>query len=490
MTLPDSPGESFRAGTTRAAGWALTAVVAGRAISVAGLVILARLLVPEDFGLLAFALVYVTYAETLTDLGTGAALIYWPGQGRERDDIAQVTFLVNVVLGMAWFAITMAVAPWLADFFDRAETVGILTALAWAFPLKALGATHDALMQKDLRFRARVIPEVGLSLAKAIVAIVLALGGMGVWSLVWGHLAGVAASTLLLWVVMPWRPGWYLPLERIGPVLGYGRGIVAVNVIAAVAHHADLVIVGRVLGATALGVYQMAGRVPDLSLLMIARVGNRVLFPALARLPRDGGALGEACLASLRYLALLVVPVAAMMVLLAEPMVAVLFGDAWAAASPVLRLLAVYAGLRALGSFAGDAMKALGRPGLLAALGLVKVAVVVPALIVAAPFGVVAVAGALATVTFLTLALNLAALWRIGRITAGEMVDALRPAVIAATPAVVAVVAWQHAASAAPPWMRLIGGLGIGGAAYIATLLLVDRSSAVAVAEIAVGGRR
>lgn len=492
MTSREPADDAFAAATTRAAGWAFAALVAGRAISVVCLAILARLLTPVDFGVVAIALAYLTYAETVTDLGTAAALIYSPARGRAQDDIAQVTFVVNVVVGWVWFAITLAVTPWLAAFFHHDGIPAILSALAWTFPLKALGATHDALTQKDLRFRARLVPEVGLALTKGLLAVTLALAGMGVWSLVWGHLAGVAMSTLLLWLVVPWRPGWRLPLDRLRPVLAYGGRIVAVNVVAAVVHHADLVIVGRVLGATALGLYQMAARVPDLSLLMVARVGGRVMFPALARIGRRGQPVAEAYLVGMRRLALVVLPAAAGLALLAEPTVAVMFGPQWTAAAPVLRFLAVYAGLRALGSLAGEALKAMGRPGLLASLGVVKATIVVPTLLLVAPAGVVAVAAALAAVTLLGVLLNIVAVWRIAGVDPARLIAALRPGALAAAAILGIQVAWLHTARGAPDWMLMLGGMAAGGAIYVLVLRLVEPRavSAWTARMLASGGRR
>lgn len=459
--------------TVRAATWAFIALVGGRAISVVALAGLARLLGPADFGLMAFALVFITYAETIGDLGTSAALIYWPDRDRGRDDVAQLTFRVSLIAGLAWFAISWIAAPWVAGFFHAAETTSILRALAWTFPLKALGSTHDALAQKDLRFRARFVPEIGLAAFKAAVSLALAVIGFGVWSLVFGHLAGVLAWTMLLWIVVPWRPRARVRHDLLGPVLSYGRSIVAVNMLAAVVHHSDVLVVGRMLGATALGLYQVAGRLPDVTLMMIVRVAGRVLFPAFAQVSSSREALRAAYLTALKYVALLVLPAAVVLIALAEPVVRIVFGPPWLSTVPILRALAVYAALRALGTHAGDVLKAAGRPGLLAGFGLLKAALIVPALVLAARVDATAVAATLAGVTLVTVLINLAIVSRVLALPGGAVVAAIAPAIACAGAMGLVLAAWLHAASAFPAVAILAGGAALGAGVFVGFLRLL-----------------
>jgi PST family polysaccharide transporter len=447
--------------------WVLVTLLAGRLVSVAGLAVLARWLAPADFGLLAFALVYITYVETVGDLGAGVALIYWPSR---REDAAQVAFALNVGTGLIWFALTRAAAPAVAAFFGNPAGVAILQALAWTFPLKALGNTHDALCQKELRFKARVVPELGLAATKAVVSVALAAGGSGVWSLVWGQLAGTALWTALLWRVVDWRPRWRWPGGLLAPMLSYGRGIVAVNVLAAVVHHADLVVVGRMLGPTALGLYHVASKVPEMTITMVMWAVSRVLFPALARARTEGREAAQTYLSALRYSSLLTVPAAAALALLAEPLVLVLFGPRWTAAAPVLRALAIAAGLRSMGTQAGDVLKAAGRPGLLAALGALRAVLLVPAMILAAPGGPTAVATVMAAVTGVTMLLNVAAASRLAHVPLRDVASAIRGSLLAAGLLGLGLWAWTAVMGPARQPLALALTLAVGAAGYLAAL--------------------
>ena len=453
--------------------WAVAGAVAVKTIGLATLVVLARLLVPGEYGLFAFCLVYLMYFETVGDLGTGMALVYWPDRTR---DVAQITFVINLVSGGMLTLLAFVTAPFAARFFAMPEAVPLLQVLAWSFFLRGLGNTHDALCRKDLRFRARLLPEVGLAAVKAGVAIPLAVAGFGVWSLVWGQLAGVAISTLLLWFVVPWRPERHWPNDLLRPMLRYGAGIVAVNVLATIVHHVDAVVVARTLGPAALGIYQIAYRLPEIIVSLLVWQTGKVMFPSFARLRAAGGDIGAAYIVSLRYLALFAAPAGLGLFLLAEPLVLALFGANWAAAAPVLRALALYAALRALAAPTGDVLKAAGRPGLLAALGLVKAILLVPCLVLASRGGLVAVAWTVTGTAALTTLLSLSASARIAHVPALSIIAALRPSLAATAVLALAVAAGTWVTRGATPTLTLLAGSATGITAFAVVIARLDPS--------------
>ena len=456
----------------RAAVWAFLAVTGTRIITLGSLSVLARLLAPKEFGLLAFALVYITYAETIGDLGTAVALIYWK---ERREEAAQATFIINVAMGLGWCLLTLLLAPFVAEFFHNPNAVSIVRVLSVGFLIKFLGNTHDALAQKDLRFRARAIPEVGLAATKAGVAITLAVMGFGAWSLVWGHLAGLTIWTIGAWMINDWRPSTAWPSDLFVPMLRYGRGIVGVNIVAAMVHSADLAIVGRMLGPTALGLYQIADKIPDATITIIIWVGSKVLFPAFARLtePRE---LRRAYLQALTYVSLVTVPVAGGLAVAATPVVRVLFGPKWMAAAPLLQWLAIYAGVRSIGSHAGDILKATGRSGTLAAFGLLKAAMLIPSLVFASRYGTQGVAIALTLVTLVTVMINIAIVMRQLDFGVRHLVRALRTSFIAGAALTAAAIGVRLLTPAIQPELVLAATLAAALGAYVAALFLLDRT--------------
>ncbi|MEM7115598.1 MAG: oligosaccharide flippase family protein [Chloroflexota bacterium] len=165
--------------------------------------VLARLLTPEQFGIVGFATLAVSYLAVLKDLGLGAALI----QRQDRiDEAADTVFTLNLLLGLILSAITIAAAPLVAVYFSEPQVTPILRVLGFTFVFNALGAIHIVRLQRRLDFRQKAIPDIGRSLAKGLISIGLALTGFGVWALVIGQLAGVVAGVVLAWIMLPWRP--------------------------------------------------------------------------------------------------------------------------------------------------------------------------------------------------------------------------------------------------------------------------------------------
>lgn len=458
--------------TARAAIWAFLSAAGAKAITLLGLTLLARLLAPAEFGLLAFAMAYMTYVEAIGDLGSGMALVYWPDR---RNEAAQVTFVVNVIAGIGWCVLTIALAPFIADAFNAENGAPIVRALAFSFIIKYLGTTHDALTQKDLRFRARLIPDLALASFKAAVALVLAWYGFGAWSLVWGHIAGLTARTLLLWIAVPWRPTFTLPLDLLKPMLGYGRGIIAVNVLAAITHHADLAIVSRFLGTTVLGLYQMAGKIPETTVIVLLWVVSNVLFAAFSRLHGSGESLRRPYLTAIRYVAAITLPSAIGIAMLSKEIVLVFFGPAWIAASPILAALAVHTAIRALSTTEGDVLKASGKANILARLSFAKAILLVPALLFAAQYSATAVALALGGVAAVTAFVNVLVSIRIIGVRLREVARAYMPPATAGAIMAVALVPWLRWSDGFPAPVALFGGVALGAIVYITILLLIDR---------------
>ena len=426
--------------TVRGVAWALTSTAASKLIWLIGIILLARLLIPEQFGVVAIALVFITYVETLGDLGANAALIYW--QSRERD-VAQITFVINVLMGLIWFTLTWFISASVAIFFGNPQVESILQVLAISFVIKGFSNTHDALCQRALDFRTRTIPEIVLATTKVVIGVSMAITGYGAWSLVGGHLAGLLLWAITLWLLVPWRPRACFPADLLMPVLKYGKGIIAVNVLAAIAHHLDLLVVGRMLGATALGVYQLATKLPELTIILLAWVVSRVLFPAFSRLNATGADMRNAYLRSLQYLSLFTLPGSVALFVLADPLIMVMFGEQWRDAIPVLQWLAVYAGIRSLGTQVGDVLKATGQPHVLTRLGIVKVAILIPVLLYAGNISIVAVAISMSVAALINTAINILVICHILNIGALSVIKSVRSGFMAASVLATVMFAWS-----------------------------------------------
>jgi len=457
--------------TARAVLWNYVSYASGKLVVLVTMAILARLLTPADFGLVGFATLVIAHLSVLQNMGLGPAVI------QRRDDVedaAQTVFIVNVALGAVFTGITIAAAPLVASFFREPLVTPILRVLAFSFVLEALGSMHTVVLQKTLAFRRKLIPDLGRAGVQGVVAIGAAATGFGVWALVWGQLAGLLAYVALSWAVVPWRPTYRFHRKLLRPLGRFGIPSVLTDLEYAVWSNLDYIVVGRLLGDAALGVYTIAYRLPELLVQSVWRILARAIFPVFSRIQDDLEALRHGFLATVRYTQVVIVPLCVGLFLTAEPAIDVVFGDQWGAAVPVLRVMAVFTLIGSIGVNVGDVYKAIGRPDILAKLSLVEIAVMVPALILGAEHGLVGVAWAHAAVATLDTVL---------RLTVARFVLGIDPRRVAAQlkPGLGAGLVLFAAAGLA---LRATAGLGnlavlaitvpVGAAAYLIALWRID----------------
>jgi O-antigen/teichoic acid export membrane protein len=454
--------------------WTYASFAGSKLLVFASTVILARLLAPAEFGQIGFALLVISYLDTIGDLGVSAALIY---ERKRSEEAAHVAFVISLAMSVVWLVLAMVMAPLIAGFFKDPAVAPILRVLAWVFVITALGNTHDALLRRELAFKRRLIPDVARALLKGLCSVLLALLGWGVWSLVWGQLIGAAAATLALWIVVPWRPRWRVSGDLLRRMLRYGSQIVSVNVLAAIIHHVDYVIVGRVLGSAALGFYSMAYRLPEFFITMVIWVVGSIAFPTYSKLQDDRPALQRAFLVTLRYLSLLTVPTGVGLAALGTIVVSTFYGANWAPSIPVLQALAIAGCLRSLGSHAGDVYKAMGRPDILARVGLLRAVVLIPALVWGAQYGIVGVALAQLMVTGASTLLNLYIASEVLAMPLRTLLAEFKPTVLSSVAMLVGLQLLLPLLSGWPDVFSLVIAVVLGFGIYAASIWLTSREA-------------
>lgn len=384
--LPDSLGARMTSGSAFVYGSFMATKVAAFVTTL----VLVRLLTPRDFGLVGFALVVLGLLDVVKNLGITSALIY---RQDIRDEDAGEAFVLAVGMAVILFVACWLVAPLAGSFFRDSRAVLVTRVLGVTLLLDALGGVHSALLQKRLRFKRFVVPDLVLSLSKGSVAVVAAALGAGYWSLVWGQLTGVALWTITNWCLYPWLPRLHLRWASARRLVDYGVHILLVDLLGAVVLTADNLIVGRVLGARALGLYAVAFTIAQFLTISLASAVSSAIFPAFAMVQGDRPTLQRYYLAVQHYTALVLVPVGFGLCSIAPALVHALFGRAWWPMVPVLQLLAISTMLQALAWNAGDTYKSVGRPDILWKQGLVQAPALVGACLLGAHLdGIVGVA--------------------------------------------------------------------------------------------------
>jgi PST family polysaccharide transporter len=466
---PAHGGASLSARTLRGTTWAYGSYIGGQALVLVATAVLARILSPAEFGLVALAVVFITVLDTISDLGLSPALVI--STEEELRERADTVFAGTVALGAVLSALTVAVAPLAAAFFDQPELTPLLAVLGLNFLIRSLGATHYALAQKRIDFRSRTAAELTGVVTRGATGIALAVAGLGAWSLVIGYLVGTAALTVTLWSLIPWRPsglgrGSRAQLRRM---LRFGSTLTGVDVLAAVIGQVDYVFVGRVLGTSALGLYTLGFRLPEMLVISFAVVAGRVLFPTFAAVDRDR--LGGAYLVAVRYTAVIALPLAVGVAVLAEPFVLAVFGERWEGAVDTMRVLALYALGVAMGIPAGDAYKATGQAGILLKLAVPRAALVVGSIALLVGHGIVAVAACQATVAAIFALIGMIIASRMLAVRASQLVSVLVPPTVAA--AGMGIAAFAISAAVESPWAALAIAVPAAAAVYAALLWLL-----------------
>jgi O-antigen/teichoic acid export membrane protein len=455
--------------TLRGTAWAYASYIGGQAVVLVSTAILARILTPSQFGLVALALVFITLLDTISDLGLSPALVISTEQ--ELRARSNTVFLFTVGLGALLSAITAGVAPLAGLFFDQPDLVPLLAVLGLNFVVRSFGATHYALAQKRIDFRSRTAADLAGVGARGVTAIALALAGFGAWSLVLGYLVGTAAVSVTLWSLVPWRPSGRASRVHLMGMLRFGSTLTAVDVLTAVINQIDYVFVGRVLGTQALGLYTIGFRLPELIIVSLAVVAGRVLFPAFATV--DRGDLRRVFLVSVRYVAVVAFPLAAGLATLAQPFVLAVFGDRWEGSVDSMRVLSLYGLAVAIGIPAGIAYKATGQAGILLKLAVPRTALVVASIAIFVNQGIVAVAGCQAGVATLFGLVGMVIASRMLRVGPSQLATAILPAAAAA--AGLAAVTFIVSATIDSAWQALAIGIPAAAATYVALLSLLAR---------------
>jgi O-antigen/teichoic acid export membrane protein len=426
--------EAPKAPARTAVKWAGLSQLGRQLLQLATTICLARILAPNDFGLMAMAVVGVGFLHLFRDLGTSAALI-------QHSDAPQALLTsvlwLNLVFALATAAALYAAAPALAAFFAEPALTLVLRLLACGLVLSALGATHQALLERSLRFATLAKIELGATIASSAVALASAAAGAGVLSLVFQSLSLAALSAALLWKSHPWRPAGLPSWSALRGIAGYSGSLAGFNTFNYFARNADYVLVGRFLGAQELGYYSIAYRAMLLPVTSLSGILGRVAFPHFSRLQREGLPIRLAYLRVARAIAFVAFPLSSLVVVSADLLVEVGLGPSWLPVVPVLMILAPVGMLQALGATMGAIYQATGRTDLQLRWGGASGAVYVSAFAVGLPWGIVGVAAAYAAAVALIaypafrIPLNLIEL-RLGDLLGAVSAPALSSAIMAA----------------------------------------------------------
>ena len=335
--------------------------------------VLARMLDPAHFGLVSMAYLAIDFLQMFREMGFASALIYHKGDVRKAAD---TTFVTILLMATGLFLLAFLGAPLVAVFFRSPELTNVLRALSVNILISALGQVQLALLAKNLAFRERLLPDLVPTVAFGVVAISLALMGMGVWSLVIAKIVDSALTSLLYWLVVPWwRPRLRFDRQEARELFDYGKHIVGSSLLIYFITNLDNTFVGRVLGEEQLGYYGIAYTQANVPATQISRIIGQVLFPAYSKMQDDVTALRSVYFRTTKYVSMVSIPLSVGVIAFAGPFINALYGARYAQAIVPLQWLGVYGLFRAVAVNMGSVFKAGGKPQWLTYIAVLRLAV-------------------------------------------------------------------------------------------------------------------
>jgi O-antigen/teichoic acid export membrane protein len=339
--------------------WSALGEIASRAIGPLVFLVLARLLVPEDFGVVAAATVVISFSQVFSDAGLAKALI----QRHDRvEESANVVFWLNLVIGLVIVTFLFFGAHFIADFFHDERIALVVQVLSLQILLAAFSSVHTALLQKDLNFKPLFWVRLVTTTAPGLASIPLAINGMGYWALVFGTLLGQMAQSAALWMFSPWRPHGRLDRNLATELVAFGKWAMLSGLIGWFYGWMDAIVVGHYLGPHDMGIYRTGNTFVTMIFGLIFSPLLPVLYSAFSRVRHDLSKVAESLLLVVKGIAMVAFPISAGLIALRAPIEQFVFRDEWGGIGMVIAILALVQGFSWLVGSNGEAYRGVGKP--------------------------------------------------------------------------------------------------------------------------------
>jgi polysaccharide transporter, PST family len=443
------------------------------AICLAIFVLLARLLGPEAYGLVAMAMIVIGLGELFVAGGTGEALVQ--RKELEPGHLDTAFWVLLAVAGALMLAVWIS-APWLAKLFGQPRVTGLTRSLSIILLLSALAAVPESILRRDLRFDALAARSLAAAAAGGGVGIGMALMGYGAWSLVGSQVSQRLVAVVVLWTASGWRLGRRGSLRHFHDLRAYGLSMIGTNLVAVVDQQVPRTLIGYFLGPVTLGYFAFSWRVFEFLMRSIAVPLDTVAMPVFARLQDDLERLRKILLIATQLACSIAFPSFIGLAIVAPAVVPQLLGERWGQAIPLLQMFCVMGISYASIYFASPLIRALGRPDWLLIMMLIGTIFNVGALLLVSRFGPFAVAIVFLGRSYLVLPVYMYMVHRLLPFDVGQLVRLHVPILASALVMAGAVASWdQISDSILPPKLALATSLLLGVAVYAGVLWSVAR---------------
>lgn len=381
-------------------------------------IILARLLMPEDFGLIAMLTVFIAVGQMLMDGGMTSSLI----RTKNPDQLDYSTvFISNILVSLFIYLILFWGSPFIGAFFEQPLLADIIKLYAMTFVIRSFVAVHVAKLTKEMDFKTQMKLQIPSTIFGAIVGVTLALLGYGVWSLVWLNLTQTLVFTIQNWIFIKWRPSFVFDKARFKHHFNFGYKMTLSGLLDTVYRNIYTLIIGKFFSVATVGFYNQAESMRLFPVNQIGTVMGKVTFPLFSNLENDKQ-LKNAYKTTMKLVLFAVIPVMLFLIVIAEDFFFFLFGEKWLPAVPYFQILALASIVRPISSYNLNILKVKGRSDLFLKVEVYKKILGVISIAIALPFGIMPLVISLAVVSYFFTGINM---WQAGKLIAYRTVEQL-----------------------------------------------------------------
>ncbi|MCP9199878.1 lipopolysaccharide biosynthesis protein [Gramella sp. GC03-9] len=348
-------------------------------------IILARILLPEEFGLIGMIAVFIALGNAMVHGGMSKSLIR--SDNIDENDYSSV-FYFNFLASIIIYLILYLCAPLIADFYERLILIDIIRLYSLTFIISAFALVPLARLTRKMDFKTQSLTAIPAAIVGGGVGIYMATEGFGVWSLVWSHLSTNFTNTALLWILVGWIPRFEFDRIKLKQHLDFGYRLTLSEILDRLFKNIYLIAIGRFFSATQLGFYTRAETMNQLPVQNISRALDKVTFPLFAKIKNDNTRLKDIYKRLMKMVVFIVTPVLLFLAIMAEPVFRFLFTEKWLPAVPYFQILCVTGMILPLHSYNLGILNVKGRSDLFLRLEIIKKVVIVVILLATIPFGI------------------------------------------------------------------------------------------------------
>lgn len=348
-------------------------------------IILARLLLPEEFGLIGMIIVFIAIGQSLVDSGMTQSLIR--STNIDQEDLSTV-FFFNLAASIIIYVIVYLVAPFIAEFYDQEVLTNLIRVLCITFIISAFSAVQGARFSRNMDFKTITVISIPSTILSGILGIVLAYMGYGVWSLVWSRISGTFLNTIQFWIYSKWSPTFIFKKEKLKEHFNFGYKLTLSSLLDTIYNNIYLIVIGKFFAASSVGFYTRAQSLQKLPVQNISKALNKVTYPLFSQIKDDDIRLKRVYKVIMQSVIFVIAPILIFASVLAVPTFRFLLTEKWLPAVPFFQILCIVGVLYPLNSYNLNVLKVKGRSDLFLKLEVIKKILVTISIVIAIQYGI------------------------------------------------------------------------------------------------------